>query len=158
DKFLRFDESNSVPKVFVDFQYCHRTRCGIIRPSLTYDNFAPKGRLMSRIAVTLVASVRLVADVLGLLRTSRRLKQSLSSRLTRPALAAIVLATLLPQMRGQAQSTDALSYAKGYLLTGDYVVGGVDLIGSTAVGGFATGTISISGVPDNADIIAAYLY
>ena len=55
---------------------------------------------------------------------------------------------------------DPLQYAGGFLVTGDYAVGSVDLTNSTnpSSGGFSTGTINISGVPANADILAAYLF
>src|SRR5262249_18837768 len=89
---------------------------------------------MSRVTLSFVPSVRFVADVFGLLLTSRSLERSLRSRRTRAALAALVLAVLFAQMRGQAQLSDALPYAKGYLVTGDYVVGGVDLIVRTFEG------------------------
>src|ERR1700676_2700502 len=55
------------------------------------------------------------------------------------------------------RAADALNYTKNYFVTGDYVVGGVGLRG-TGVGGFATGNITISGVPAGADIVAAFLY
>ncbi len=55
-------------------------------------------------------------------------------------------------------SADALPFAKGFLVTGDYAVGSVDLAPSSAGGGFLTGTIHMSGVPANADVLAAYLY
>ena len=42
-------------------------------------------------------------------------------------------------------------------MTGDYVVAGVNLRG-TGVGGFASSSISITGVPAHSDVIAAYLY
>jgi hypothetical protein len=55
------------------------------------------------------------------------------------------------------QASDALSYSKNYFVTGDYVVGGVGLW-EKGVNGFATGTITIKGVPAGADIVAAFLY
>jgi hypothetical protein len=59
---------------------------------------------------------------------------------------------------GQAAAgANSLNFKNNWFLTGDYVVGGVGLRG-TGVGGTATGTINIAGVPANADIIAAYLY
>src|SRR5207237_3506529 len=73
-------------------------------------------------------------------------------------LLALALAALFARMEGQAQSTDALPYSKGYLVTGNYVVGGVDVIANNATNGFVTGNITIGGVPDNAHIVAAYLY
>ncbi len=51
----------------------------------------------------------------------------------------------------------ALSYTKNYFLTGDYVVAGVGLRG-TGVNGFASNTLTVSGVPLGADIVAAFLY
>src|SRR5437867_9761135 len=62
---------------------------------------------------------------------------------------------LFPRI-GQAQ--DALSYNKNYFVTGDVVIGGVGGMRSTGVNGFATATINISGVPDGADVVAAFLY
>ena len=56
---------------------------------------------------------------------------------------------------------DALPYSKGYLITGDYVASGVDLTEQANpidANGFSTGTIHISGVPRDADIVAAYMY
>src|SRR5262245_32932300 len=73
--------------------------------------------------------------------------------------ALIVLASVILFARpvGQAQGSSALPFAKGYLVAGDYVVGSGNLTGSST-GGFRTGTISITGVPANADILAAFLY
>src|SRR6266702_4824865 len=63
-----------------------------------------------------------------------------------------------------------LGLSNNYMVTGDYVVGGVGLSGLGDGSGFATGTITIpdtgayaSGmapqqVPAGADIVAAYLY
>ena len=57
-------------------------------------------------------------------------------------------------------ASDPLPYSKGFLVTGNYVVGGVDLTpqANPAVNGLATGTLNISGVPAGADIVAAFLY
>src|SRR5688500_1532874 len=69
----------------------------------------------------------------------------------------MALVFCLAETIGTAQSADALPFAKSYTVTGDYVVGGVDLPpGGTS--GFATATIPMSGVPANADILAAFLY
>jgi len=62
------------------------------------------------------------------------------------------------QQRGQAQTADALPFSKGFLVTGDYVVGGVDLDPHAVDSGYITGTIPMKGVPAGADVIAAYLY
>jgi hypothetical protein len=67
-------------------------------------------------------------------------------------------ALLITQPVVQTEATDALPYAKGFLITGDYAVGSVDLAPASGGGGFLTGTIPMSGVPANADILAAYLY
>ena len=69
-------------------------------------------------------------------------------------------ARLPPDTGGWSGSVDPLQYAGGFLVTGDYAVGSVDLTNSTnpSSGGFSTGTINISGVPANADILAAYLF
>jgi hypothetical protein len=86
-------------------------------------------------------------------------------------LAVAFLAVLAPMGRG----ADALNYYKNYFVTGDYTVAGVGLR-ATGVGGFATGTITMNGVPCTSgvgaiafepcsaagavasDIVAAYLY
>jgi hypothetical protein len=67
---------------------------------------------------------------------------------------------LLPFLALFAQlgrASDALNYTKNYFVTGDYVVGGVGLF-EKGVRGTATGTLTIAGVPQGADIIAAFLY
>lgn len=51
-----------------------------------------------------------------------------------------------------------LPYSKGFLVTGGYAIGSVDLHQSSQSNGFLSGTINMSGVPANADILAAYLY
>ena len=67
-------------------------------------------------------------------------------------------AGLFAQLHGRAAAaSDPLPYTGGFLLTGNYVVGSVDLQGQSA-NGFQTGTIHMSGVPANADILAAYLF
>jgi len=73
---------------------------------------------------------------------------------------------LLPLSVPSAQAADALQLFKNYFVTGDYVVGGVALRGlgapSSAIAGgagsYATGVIHMNGVPQGADIVAAYLY
>ena len=58
-------------------------------------------------------------------------------------------------------SPNALPFSKGFLVTGNYVVGGVDLTpqANPAVNGYSTGTIPISGAPaGGANLVAAYLY
>jgi hypothetical protein len=65
-----------------------------------------------------------------------------------------VAALLQAGVQPAAAQTDALQFFKNYFVTGDYVVGGVVLRGTGASGG----QIEISGVPDGADIQAAFLY
>jgi hypothetical protein len=88
-------------------------------------------------------------------------------RLTAAALFSIGLVVLMAQQTGHAQQgTDPLPYSGGFLVTGNYVVGGVDLnhqnnptqFDATLGLSFSTGFLNISGVPDNADILGAYLY
>jgi hypothetical protein len=89
------------------------------------------------------------------------------------ALLAAAIALLLPNTGSHAQGTDALPYSKGFLVTGNYVVGGIDLHPqiNAPVNGFATGEIHIGNVapnpetgepgnivPAGADIVAAFLY
>ncbi len=57
----------------------------------------------------------------------------------------------------RAQTPDALTFFKNFFVTGDYVVGGVGLRG-LGVNGIATGSIQLGGVPDKADVLAAFLY
>ena len=73
-----------------------------------------------------------------------------------------LLMLLFAQAGGRAAvGVDALPFSKGFLVTGNYVVGGVDLTPQTnpAVNGYSTGTIPISGAPaGGANLVAAYLY
>src|SRR4051794_2451708 len=78
---------------------------------------------------------------------------------------AMFLATALP-----GQVPEPLGFFKNYFVTGDYVVGGVGMRGKgvpapaiQAIAGgtipnYATATIPMSGVPQNANIVAAFLY
>ena len=76
----------------------------------------------------------------------------------RTALVSIGIVVLLAQSGGQAQSPNALPYTTSYIVTGNYAVGGVDLPPQSGGDGTLTGTIPMSGVPANADILAAFLY
>src|SRR5216683_6850582 len=93
----------------------------------------------------------------------------------RPARATIALGLMLIlglAQSGLAQTSNPLSFSKNYILSGgNYVVGGVGLRGAGDATGFATGRISIPdtvqaaatgktspGVPDGANIVAAFLY
>src|SRR5476651_2691364 len=79
----------------------------------------------------------------------------------RVAALSLAFVLLVPQA-GRADDRDgqrdALPFAKSYTITGNYVVGGVDLGPQPGGNGLATGTISMSGVPANADVLAAFLY
>src|SRR4030095_8957562 len=57
----------------------------------------------------------------------------------------------------RAQTADALTFFKNFFVTRDYVVGGAGLRG-LGINGKATGSIHLSGVPANADVLAAFLY
>lgn len=72
------------------------------------------------------------------------------------AVAGALLLSIVHQSEApvRAQTADALGFFKNYFITGDYVVGGVGLRGS----GGAERNIVITGVPDGADIVAAFLY
>jgi hypothetical protein len=60
--------------------------------------------------------------------------------------------------RAEPPPVTALGYQKGFLVTGGYAVGSVDFQQGKCQHGFVTGTINMSGIPANADIVAAYLY
>jgi VCBS repeat-containing protein len=97
-------------------------------------------------------------------RYERRVKCVRLKRIAQSAVLSIVLTLTVSHgvARVSAVGTDALPYSAGFLVTGDYVVGGVDLTPAVnppdPVTGLATGTITIAGVPNNADIVGAYLY
>src|SRR5436190_805431 len=78
------------------------------------------------------------------------------------ALVGLAVVAILGSGRTPAAMTGyALPYARSYLLTGGYVANGVDLTeqnNPVDANGFSTGTIHISGVPADADIVAAYMY
>src|SRR5712691_8128487 len=99
-------------------------------------------------------------------------------RVTR-ALSAVVFSLGFVSLFAQSgQAADALQFFKNYFVTGDYVVGGVGIRGTGVLDTatqkitgstnsfYATGTIHMSGVPgyvangvpQHADIVAAYLY
>ena len=78
---------------------------------------------------------------------------------TRAVLVAVGFAALVAQQSGRAEfqhAGDALPFRGGYLITGDYEVGNFTLAAGDP--GFKTGTVSISAVPANADILAAFVY
>ena len=65
---------------------------------------------------------------------------------------------LVPRTAAQAQATDALPYSAGFLVTGNYVVGGVDLLTNGEAGIIHFDEAHGNAVPAGADVIAAYLY
>src|SRR4030095_809424 len=69
------------------------------------------------------------------------------------ALVFVALLSLGIQPASRAQNGDALPFSKAYSVTGNYVVGAVDLAPQSGGGGFLTGTIPMNGVPANADIL-----
>ena len=79
----------------------------------------------------------------------------------RKMLTAVIIPLLIlgvTEQRGFAQTGDALPFAKGFLVPGNYVLSSVDLNPKAASGGFVSGTIPMGGVPADAQILAAYLY
>ena len=70
------------------------------------------------------------------------------------------VALLCARSDGRAQSANALKFFDNYFVTGDYVVAGVGLRGlgglNGSPAGIARGTIAVSGVPADADIVAAF--
>ena len=83
-----------------------------------------------------------------------------ATKMTATLFFAIGLVLLFAQIGGRAQVVDPLSYGGGMLLTGDFVASGVDLhedVNPPDAQGMSTGTINMSGVPADADIVAAYL-
>ena len=73
-------------------------------------------------------------------------------------LVAIVVAALWTQPQVSTQSAGSLPFAKQFLIPGNYVVGSVDLLPASQGSGQLSGTINISGVPANAEVLAAFLY
>jgi hypothetical protein len=74
---------------------------------------------------------------------------------------ALLVLLLFAQIGGQAQVSGPLPYSRGFLITGNYVVSGIDLTEARNppdVNGMATGTIHMSAVPPDGDIVAAYLF
>jgi hypothetical protein len=93
-----------------------------------------------------------------------RIKVNVATRVARsPRIAAAIIALgmalLFPQPSGRARAepADALLFRTNIFLNGDYVVRGVNLR-TTGVGGFATGSISVTDVPENAAAVSALLY
>ena len=87
-----------------------------------------------------------------------------TSRTVRRLLPAVALAALLAQTLMFAAPAPppppplSLPYANGFLVTGNYVTGGVDLEPASGGNGFLSGTIPMNGVPPNAEVLSAFLY
>lgn len=69
-----------------------------------------------------------------------------------------VLALSVQLFAQSGEAAEGIRFFKNYFVTGDYVVGHVDLLPQQAVAGRVSGVIPMSGVPANADILAAFLY
>src|SRR6476620_5530565 len=72
----------------------------------------------------------------------------------------VAILILLAQVGGRADTADPLTYGGGLLITGNYVAAGIDLseaLNPPDASGLSTGTINVSGVPADADIVGAYL-
>jgi len=99
-------------------------------------------------------------------RSQRRAHPQFVNNISLRGWALFISCLLLPLSIPSAQAADSLQLFKNYFVTGDYVVGGIALRGlgvpSTAIAGgggsYATGVIHMNGVPQGADIVAAYLY
>jgi Metallo-peptidase family M12 len=82
-------------------------------------------------------------------------------RAARPCAAAIFfLESLVAATQiGHTQTVgDGLHFFKNYFVTGGSVTGNVDFGSQSGGNGFVTGVIPISGVPQDADIVGAFLY
>ena len=92
----------------------------------------------------------------------RRFAHLQLGKVTAAVFLTVSVGLLTLQTGGHAQVPNPLPYTGGYLVTGNYVVGGVDLTDdlnpSDPVTGLSTGSIQISGVPTDATIVGAYLY
>ena len=74
-------------------------------------------------------------------------------------LAGVLVAALwTTQPQVGTQGTLSLPFSKHFLIPGNYVVGSVDLLPASRGMGQITGTIPMSGVPANAEVVSAYLY
>src|SRR5262249_55974255 len=98
-------------------------------------------------------------------RTPNRARNTPSSSTPRVLFATIVVMFAVVGQRPSraADTPDALPYSLSYTVTGDYAVGGVDLLPASQTNGFQTATIHMGTsaddtVPANAEILAAFLY
>ena len=88
------------------------------------------------------------------------LSPSMKHAVRRCLVAVSVLVAMLwsTQPNVSTQGTLSLPFSKHFLVTGNYAVGSVDFLPVSQGNGQVTGTINMSGVPANAEILAAYLY
>src|SRR5215510_10381691 len=93
-------------------------------------------------------------------RTSKRTAGRSRALLLLTMLAIVCGVTRQSVVHGKAavDYPNSLPFSKQFLIPGNYVVGSVDLLPASQGNGFITGNIPVSGVPANADILAAYLY
>ena len=105
-------------------------------------------------------TVRLSMRTVGALAASCLSRTTAGARSSSRAVAIFSLGVaFLLAPAGRAQSQDnALPFFTSYTITGDYNVTSVDLPPQSAPNGTVTTTLEVSGVPENADIIAAFLY
>src|SRR5436190_8629499 len=86
-----------------------------------------------------------------------------TSRIVRRLVPAVALAALVAQTLALAAPAPpppvlSLPYANGFLVTGNYVSGGIDLESASGGNGFLSGVIPMSGVPEQAEVLSAFLY
>src|SRR5580765_5883286 len=90
---------------------------------------------------------------MGVVRTSTRSARKSGALLALMMVAFACVATQ-PVLRGSSlEFPNSLPFAKQFLIPGNYVVGSVDLLPASQGNGFITGTIPVSGVPANAEIL-----
>ena len=85
-------------------------------------------------------------------------RRSTARRVTPAVAVAALLAQALLLTQAPPPPTISLPFANSYLVTGNYVVGGVDLAPASGGNGFLSGTINMSGVPQDAEVLSAFLY
>ena len=82
---------------------------------------------------------------------------SFAARLLTRAVALFALGFVVLFAQPGRADDGPLKFYKNYFVTGDYAVGGVSLF-RKGVNNLATQDITMTGVPDGAEILAAYLY
>src|SRR6185503_11972915 len=87
-----------------------------------------------------------------------RMINPLRQRRTGCVLVAAVLVLITPGTSASSDPPDALPFAKSFSLTGGYAVAGVNMAPQPGSTGLMTGTVAITGVPANAEVLSAFLY